>query len=252
VTSGATVDCPPTPNAPAAVEYESRFPGAAFVTVSTQVALIAGLPVTTTVSVIVVAPVTVPVLSRVTRVASVAPHALRASVALEAKPPPFTVIGYEPSTKGTADGLISLISLPVTVKRAADVDVPPSGLVTVKVYVPGVADELLTKFSGVTEVVSDVDGKAVVPPVPPVTVTPVNFVPSTVLARNTTGVPTKDPVRVTVTAAFPAVSAIVAGVAAETDGGAFTLNTPASVPVPLLSVTVMGYEPGVAAEVDAK
>jgi hypothetical protein len=89
-------------------------------------------------------------------------------------------------------------------------------------------------------------------PVVAVTVTPVNFVPSTELVRNTPGVPTKDPARTTDTAAFPAVSAIVAGVAEETDGGAFTVNAPASVPVPLLSTTVTGYEPGVVAEVDAK
>jgi hypothetical protein len=106
-------------------------------------------------------------------------------------------------------------------------------------------------FSGVTEVVSEVAG-AVVVPVVVVTVTLVNFVPSAELVRNTTGWPTKDPVRVTVAAVFPAVSAIVAGVAAETDGAAFTVNAPAKVPVPLLSVVVMGYEPGVVAEVDAK
>jgi hypothetical protein len=106
-------------------------------------------------------------------------------------------------------------------------------------------------FSGVTEVVNDVAGARVVPPLA-VTVTPVNFVPSTVLVRNTTGVPTKEPVRVTVSGVKAAVSAMDAGEAAETDGAAFTLNAPARVPVPLLSVTVMGYEPGVVADVDAK
>jgi hypothetical protein len=145
-----------------------------------------------------------------------------------------------PGTNETADGVISLISLPVTVNRAAEVEVPPSGLTTVKVYVPGVADALLTMFSGTIEVVNDVDGARVVPLVPPVTVTPVNFVPSTVLVRNTTGVPTKDPVRVTVSAVLPAVSATDAGDAAETEGAAFTENALARVPVPLLSVTVMG------------
>jgi hypothetical protein len=182
----------------------------------------------------VVAPVTVPVLLRAApvQVASV-------NCAPEVKPPPDTVIGYVPAMLGTADGVISLISLPVTVKRAADVDTPPSGLVTVKVYVPGVADAWLTMFSGVTEVVSEVAG-AVVVPVVAVTVTLVNFVPSTALVRNTAGWPTKDPVRVTVTAPFPTTSAIVAGVAAETEGAAFTVNAPAKVPVPLLSVVVMG------------
>jgi hypothetical protein len=46
VMSGATVDCTPTPNAPGAVENESRFPGAALRTVSTQVALSTGVPET--------------------------------------------------------------------------------------------------------------------------------------------------------------------------------------------------------------
>jgi hypothetical protein len=121
----------------------------------------------------------------------------------------------------------------------------------VKVYVPGVADAPSTKFFGVTETVNDEDGEAVVPVVPAVSVTPVNFVPSTVLVRNTTGAPTKEPVRTTDSGVKAAVSAIDAGVAAVTDGAAFTVNAPARVPVPLLSVTVMGYEPGVVAEVDA-
>jgi hypothetical protein len=137
------------------------------------------------------------------------------------------------------------------VKRAADVVVPPSGSVAVKVYVPGVADAPSTKFSGVTETVNDEDGEAVVPAVPAVSFTPVNFVPSTVLVRNTTGAPTKEPARTTDSGVKAAVSAIDAGVAEVTDGAAFTVNAPASVPVPSLSVTVMGYEPGVVAEVDA-
>lgn len=190
---------------------------------------------------------TVPALARAT---SVVPQPERASVAVDEKPPPVTVIGYEPTTKGTADGLISLISLPVTVKRAADVVVPPSGSVTVKVYVPGVADAPSTKFFGVIETVNDADGEAVVPVVPAVSVTPVNFVPSTVLVRDTTGAPTKEPARTTDSGVKAAVSAIVAGVAEVTVGAAFTVNAPARVPVPWLSVTVMGYEPGVVAEVD--
>ena len=86
-----------------------------FVTVRTQAPLAEGVPVTTMESVIVPAPVTVPVLLRAApvQVASV-------NCAPEVKPPPDTVIGYVPATRGTADGLISLISLPVTVKRAAE------------------------------------------------------------------------------------------------------------------------------------
>jgi hypothetical protein len=90
VTSGATVDCTPTPNAPGAVEYESRFPGATFVTVNTQVALFATPAVTLTVSVIVVLLWTVPALARAT---SVVTQPVRASVAVDEKPPPVTVIG---------------------------------------------------------------------------------------------------------------------------------------------------------------
>jgi hypothetical protein len=97
------------------------------------------------VSVIVVAPETLPVEPKVTPV-----QVPSVSVALEAKPLPVTVIAVVPATSATADGVTSLISLPVIVKTDPDVVEPPSGFVTVTVYAPVVAGPPVTEFVGST------------------------------------------------------------------------------------------------------
>jgi hypothetical protein len=74
----------------------------------------------------------------------------RASVAVEEKPLPVTVIGVVTATGATADGVTSLISLPLIVKTEPEVIEPPSGFVTVTVYAPMVAGVPFTEFVGST------------------------------------------------------------------------------------------------------
>jgi hypothetical protein len=63
-----------------------------------------------------------------------------------------------------AEGLTLSITMPVTVSRAVEVVVPPSGLVTVTVYVPGVAELPVTELVGLTYVERVVVGTATEPP----------------------------------------------------------------------------------------
>jgi hypothetical protein len=76
-----------------------------------------------------------------------------------------------------AEGLALLITMPVTVNRAVEVKVPPSGFVTVTVYVPGVAELPVTEFVGLTKVAIVVVGADTLPPPVVVPWSPVTAVP---------------------------------------------------------------------------
>jgi hypothetical protein len=118
-------------------------PGDVLVTVRLQ-SVAVGVPVTVNVSEIEVELLTV-------AVPSVTPEQVpRVSVALEEKPLPEIVMGVVAATAATAEGVTSLISLPLIVKTAPEVTEPPSGLVTVTVYVPIVAGPPVTEFVGST------------------------------------------------------------------------------------------------------
>jgi hypothetical protein len=124
--------------------------------------------------------------------------------------------------------------------------------------VPGVAGTVwLIELTGSTDTVNDDVGKISEVP-PPAGVVTQSDVPSTVLVKVTTGLAatpsaTKPaPAIVTVVAVGLTTSGSDAGVAEVTDGSPYTVKAPVSVPVPALSVTVTGYEPGTDAEVDAK
>ena len=130
VTVGAISEGSPMPIAPVA-KYVAPLPGDVLVTVrlhSRFVAAVTAAPLTIRVSVIEVVPPTVPVEPRVTLA-----QPARVSVALEEKPLPVTVIGVVAAIKATADGVTSLISLPLIVKTEPVVTEPPSGFVTVTV-----------------------------------------------------------------------------------------------------------------------
>jgi hypothetical protein len=151
VTVGATSEASPMPIAPTAVYVAP--PSETLLTVRSQRVMpaVTAPAVSVTVSVIEVAPPTVSVVARVIPAETQAEE--RASVAFEEKPLPVTVIGVVAATKGTADGLTSLISLPVIVKTEPEVTEPPSGFVTVTVYAPTVAGPPVTEFVGSTPTV---------------------------------------------------------------------------------------------------
>jgi hypothetical protein len=133
---GAIAEASPMPIALVA-KYVAPLPGDALVTVRLHwkgvvLAVVAAPAVTLRVSVIVVAlGVAVP------RETPVQLEPERASVALEEKPLPVTEIGAltiaVPVVTPSADGVTSLISLPVIVKTEPEVTEPPSGFVTVTV-----------------------------------------------------------------------------------------------------------------------
>jgi hypothetical protein len=164
---GATVEASPMPIAPTELNV-APLPGEVLVTVRVHssgvvAAAVAAATLTSSVSEIEFAPgVAVP---RVTPALQPVPE--RASVALEEKPLPVTVIGVEEAvavTTGTADGVTSLISLPLIVKTEPETTEPPSGFVTVTVYVPIVAGAPETEFVGSTATVRLVElPKAAVP-----------------------------------------------------------------------------------------
>lgn len=211
-----------------------------------------GVPVTVTLSVIVVALVTVPV-----EVKAAPVQVPRVRVAVEENPLPVMVIGVVPATAATADGVTSLISLPLTVKTEPEVTVPPSGFVTVTVYAPIVAGEPLTEFVGSTCTVRLVELTKVAEPwhetVPPpqvdgamLLVPVVVNVPLESLARvvpfvaftiDTVAPETKpEPVTVTGVDIGVARSTIPAGLTEVNDGSALTTTPVAFVTVPPSSV----------------
>jgi hypothetical protein len=186
----------------------------------------------------------------------------KATVAPDWKPPPEIVMAVVvlPAAPGIkiADGLTVEISLPRMVKIGPEVKLPPSALVTVTVYVPGVAGIVWwSELTGVTEAVIDDVGVISVAP-PPAGDATQSDVPSTVLVKVTTGLAemasaTKPPPAIVIVVAPGlTVSGSDEGVAEVTVGSPYTVKAPAFVAVPPLSVTVMLYEPGTVAEVDAK
>jgi hypothetical protein len=274
VTVGATAEASPIPIAPVA-RYVAPLPGDVLVTVrehcsAAVVAAAAAAALTDRVSVIVVwLGVAVP---RVTP----ALQPLRASVALEEKPLPVTVIGtLVATTAGTADGVTSLISLPLIVKTEFVVTDPPSGFVTVTLYVPTVAGPPFTEFVGSTYAVRLLALAQVAAPwhddaePDPQVDTAMYLValvvkPSAELASLARVVPfvaftmltvapeTKPaPVTVTVVAVGAARSTRPAGLTEVTEGSASTTMALATVSVPPSSVKVRLYVPGTVADVDA-
>ncbi|MGA7834064.1 MAG: hypothetical protein WCA31_02535 [Acidimicrobiales bacterium] len=170
------------------------------------------------------------------------------------KPEPVIVTGSAvvpaPGT-ATAEGLRLLTPIPVIVKIAAVVTVPPSGFVTVTVYVPGVAELPVTEFEELIFTLNDVAlTKVAVPCTPVVTFPAVNapvadsvlasVVPFTVLVRVTVAPVTKPvPVMTSVVTGAVGVESTAPPTLSElTVGAASTVIAFARVAVPLSSTTV--------------
>jgi hypothetical protein len=128
----------------------------------------------------------------------------------------------------------------------ADVVVPPSEFVTVTLYAPAVAGSLVTLLVGVRLKLNEV---AVLPTTGPT----VRDVPFTALTTPTVGeVAVVKPVPVMVTVVGPLPSLNVEGETRVMVGAALTVKAVGGVEVPLESLRVRVYDPGVVAAVDAK
>jgi hypothetical protein len=186
------------------------------------------------------------------------------------KPTPVIVTGTltvpEPGT-GEADGLRFVMPIPVIVKAAGSVTVPPSGLVTVTLYVPGVAELPVSEFDELMCTLSEValvkveepwlfgEADDTTPAVNTALLEPLaRVVPLTVLVKVTFAPVTKPvPVMTSVVTGIVGVeSTAPVTLSDETVGAGFTVTAPANVATPLSSVTVRLYEPGTVADVEAK
>jgi hypothetical protein len=228
---GATSDATPTPKALVSRNEAplppAPVPGFETVMLYRPVAVVA----TTRVAVMVVALVT----TGGVVVETVTPEPETATVAPDWKPPPVMVTGTFVAEVGigVAEGLRFVTAIPVTLKMAPEVPLPPSALVTVTVYVPGVAVPLVTEFVGVT-------GTEMVVAFVTVTDPTVSVVPFTELVK-VTDAPATNPVPVTVTvvaAGAGTESTTFVGLTAVTVGAALTVIALARVAVPLSSTTV--------------